>query len=416
MLAEVKATYNEFPVKFWVLGLATFIDVLGHTLIFPFFALYVTQRFNVGMTEAGVLLAIFSIMGLVGSMVGGALADKFGRRSVAIFGLVFSALSSLSMGVVGSLPVFYLLAVVVGFLSNIGGPAREAMVADMLPEEKRAEGYGMLRVILNISWILGPTIGGLLAARSFLLLFILDAVASLITAAIVFRMIPETKPEFPEGQPQPSLIETVTGYRVVMRDGLYMLYLVVTMLLLAAYQQIYGTLSVFLRDVHGLSLQANGLLMSLNALTVVATQIWITRRTSRYPPMVMMALGAAFNMVGLAMYGFASTYALFVVAMVIITIAEMIFVPVAQALVARFAPEDMRGRYMAVHALAWTIPSSVAPWAAGMIMDNYDPSWVWYAAGIISFAAILGYSWLHFRTSARFAADAARKQEVLLPS
>ena len=119
MFTQIKETYNEFPRTFWTLVGASFIDRLGGTMIFPFFALYVTQKFNVGMTQTGVLLAIFSIAGLFGSMVGGALTDKFGRRGMVIFGLVFSALSSVSMGLVNELSHFYLLAVFVGSLSQI---------------------------------------------------------------------------------------------------------------------------------------------------------------------------------------------------------------------------------------------------------------------------------------------------------
>jgi len=68
MLNKTKATFQEYPLKFWVLVIATFIDRVGGTLIFPFFALYITQRFNVGMTQAGVLFAIFSVTGFMGSM------------------------------------------------------------------------------------------------------------------------------------------------------------------------------------------------------------------------------------------------------------------------------------------------------------------------------------------------------------
>ena len=111
-----------------------------------------------------------------------------------IFGLVLSALGSVAMGFVTSLPAFYALAVVVGFLGEIAGPAHGAMVANMLPEEQRSEGYGILRIVGNLAWIIGPTIGGLLALHSYMLLFITDAITSLITAAIVYRLIPETKP------------------------------------------------------------------------------------------------------------------------------------------------------------------------------------------------------------------------------
>ena len=122
-----------------------FVDRVGGTLIFPFFALYVTQKFGVGMTQAGVLIGIFSISGMVGNFLGGALADRFGRKGIVLFGLVASALSSVAMGLVNDLAVFYLLAILVGLLSDIAGPGWQAMIADILPEEQRAEGFGIMR-------------------------------------------------------------------------------------------------------------------------------------------------------------------------------------------------------------------------------------------------------------------------------
>ena len=410
MLHRIRNTYQEFPPRFWALVIAAFIDRIGGTLIYPFFALYVTEKFDVGMTQAGVLFAIFSISGLLGSMMGGALTDRLGRRGMVLFGLVFSALSSVSMGLVNQLSVFYSLAVVVGLLSNVGGPARQAMVADLLPEEKRAEGYGIIRVAGNLAWIIGPTIGGLLAARSYLLLFVLDAVASLITAAIVYRLVPETKPEATAEQRQETFLKTLGGYRLVLADKMYVAFLATSMLMLVVYQQMYNTLSVYLRDVHGVSPQGYGFILSLDAATVVLLQFWVTRRVSKYSPMLMMMVGTLFYLVGFTMYGFVSAYWLFVVAILLITVGEMIEMPVGQALVARFAPEDMRGRYMAVFGLAWTIPASVGPWAAGLILDNYDPNWVWYAAGIISAVAAAGFYVLHVKTQARFAPGAEEAQ------
>ena len=80
MLKKLKTTYTEFPPLFWIIVVTQFIDSIGSTLLFPFFALYITQKFGVGMTEAGILLGMSSLFGLVGSMVGGALTDRFGRR------------------------------------------------------------------------------------------------------------------------------------------------------------------------------------------------------------------------------------------------------------------------------------------------------------------------------------------------
>ena len=204
----------------------------------------------------------------------------------------------------------------------------------------------------------------------------------------------------------------MAGYRQVMADRLYMAFLIVSMLMLIVYQQMYNTLSVYLRDVHGVSPQGYGLMLSLDAATVVVFQFWVTRKTRPYAPMLMMMVGTLFYLVGFTMYGFVSAYWLFIVAILLITIGEMVVMPVGQALVARFAPEDMRGRYMAMFGLSWTVPSAVGPWAAGLIMDNYDPNWVWYAAGIISAIAAAGFYLLHVRTRGRFVSDTDEMQQA----
>ncbi len=104
-----------------------------------------------------------------------------------------------------------------------------------------------------------------------------------------------------------------------------------------------------------------------------------------------MAAGTFLYAIGFAMYGFVSVYSLFMLAMVIITIGEMIVAPVGQALVAKFAPEEMRGRYMAVFGISWGIPFAIGPYLAGLILDNYDPRWLWYIAGVIGLLAVFGF-------------------------
>jgi sugar phosphate permease len=129
LINKLKIQYFAFPKSFRILTASTFIDRLGGALIFPFLSLYVARKFNVGMTEIGLIFGLWSISSLVGSMVGGALADKFGRKVIIIFGLVSSAVTGILMGLVTDLSAFYLLASVAGIFSDIGHPARQAMVA-----------------------------------------------------------------------------------------------------------------------------------------------------------------------------------------------------------------------------------------------------------------------------------------------
>jgi MFS family permease len=397
MIPKLKKIYSEFPRLFWMIVGVRFVDGIGGTLLFPFFALYITQKFHVGMTQAGVLLGISSLFGLIGSMAGGALTDRFGRRRLILFGLVFSAVSTLAFGLVTHISLMYPLSIVIGLLSNIAHPAHDAMIADILPETKRQEGFGILRVVGNLAWIIGPTIGGFVASINFFYLFVTDTVISCLVALFLFRLLPETQPQrHPDHQPE-SLLETVGGYRHVVRDGAFMAFMLAGILMLLVYQQMYGSLSVFLRDVHHIGPQGYGFLMTSSAITVVLFQFTVSRLIKRRPAFLMMALGTIFYMIGFSLFGVFNTFVLFVLNMVIITIGEMIVVPTGQSLAAEFAPEDKRGRYMAMFGLSWAIPATLGPGLAGYILDNYNPSLLWFIGGLLCAVAAFGFYLLHLK-------------------
>ncbi|MDO9300131.1 MAG: MFS transporter [Anaerolineales bacterium] len=388
---KISKLYHEYPRTFWIVIAITFIDRIGGSLLFPFFALYITSKFEVGMTDVGVLFAAFSVSSFVGSTIGGALTDRFGRKSIIMFGLIASSFSTVAMGLIGSFQAFFFLAFFVGILTDVAGPAHQAMIADILPEEKRADGYGILRVAFNLSVVIGPAIGGILASRSYLLLFLSDAAISLLTVILIAIFLPETKPEAHPDAPKETMAGTFAGYGQVFRNTAFMLFLGAVMLQVFTYMNMNTALGVYLRNEHGTPESGYGLLLSINAAMVVLMQFPITRRITKYPPMLMMAAGTFLYVIGFSMYGFVTTYAMFVVAMVILTVGEMVVSPVSQALVASFAPEEMRGRYMAVSGFSWAIPFAIGPYLAGLIMDGPKPHLLWYAAGLVGMLSTFAF-------------------------
>jgi MFS family permease len=146
---------------------------------------------------------------------------------------------------------------------------------------------------------------------------------------------------------------------------------------------------------------------------VVLFQFSTTRWVERYRPLMVMAVGTLFYAIGFAMYGFVASFFMFLVAMVIITIGEMMVSPVGQAIVSRLAPEEMRGRYMAVYGFSWIIPSAVGPLMAGMVLDNLNPSWLWYFAGIIGLVAAAAFFALEELVSRSRWANVDRRLQII---
>ena len=394
---------RNYPRAFWWLVAVMMIDRVGGTLIYPFFSLYLTGRFEISMSEVGVLFAVFSIAGLVGSLLGGSFADRMGRRWMILLSLLATSLSALAMGFVSSMGLFFLVAFISGLFAEAGTPAYHATVADLLPPEKRAGGFSILRVGINVSAAIGPLLGGLIATRSYLGLFATDAVVSMGAAAMVFVGLPETLPALKRQVISPKPPDDTSeiaerGYRSILRDTSFLLFFGLATLAWMVYVNMDTTLGVFLRDSRGIPPAGYGVLLALNGVLVLALQFWVTRRSERYKPMLVMALGSLLFGIGFSLYGIVSGFAAFIVAMVVVTFGEMLTMPLSNALVSVMAPEDMRGRYNAFFGLSWVIAFGIGPYLGGLLLDNYNSSWLWYACGLVGGLAAFGFLWLHQRS------------------
>jgi len=415
MLARFKNTYKKFSKDFWLLMAASFIDMLGGSLVFPFFSLFLTQKFDVGMTEVGTMFLVWALTsGLIGNIVGGALSDKLGRKTNIILGLVASAVSALMMIMIDDLVWFYVIIGIIGIFEDIAGPARQAMIADLVPGDLRADAYGIFRIIFNLAAAIAPAIGGFMATRSFEMLFIVDVFISIGVAAFVFFLLPETKPV--ETDPQKTdqtILQSFKGYDVVFKDKIYIIFIIISAMSTLMYFNMNSSMSVYLVNHRGITPAQFGYILTLNATMVVLLQVLFTRWTAKWRPLIAIMIGNILYVIGFTMYGIFRSFLMYVVAMVIITIGEMIYAPKEQTVVANIAPEQMRGRYMAIHNFSWILPISIGPLGAGLIMDNLDPRYVWFAAGIFGTFSVLGFLTLHLKASERFQSFDQEKKNSL---
>ena len=407
MLTRIRSVFQEYPRSFWVLMGGGFIDRTGTNLILPFLAVYIAKKFDAPMTQIAIVFTIFAISNVIGNLLAGALTDKFGRRAILISGLVLGGLSRIGLGLAADMPTIYAVSFVAGLFSQVGFPAMTAMIADMLPPSQHSDGFGIQRVVVNASWVLGPFLGGFLAPIvGYLTLFVADAITSLIMAAIVFVFIPETLPEKRVDQKPETFGQTLIGYRRVLTDGLFMSFVGVSIITLTAYMQMYGPLSVYMVRSQHMPEAAYGTLLAVNSAMVVFLQFPISRWSSARPALLMIVLGTVLYGVGLTAYALPANQPIYIGAMVVITLGEMLVTPTGQALTTILSPEDMRGRYVAIQTFTWWgIPQALGPILAGLIMDNMDPRWVWYLCGILCAVSAAGFYAIHLRGAKRIGAQ-----------
>lgn len=174
-----------------------------------------------------------------------------------------------------------------------------------------------------------------------------------------------------------------------------MAFILISILTVTAYMQMSTTLSVYLIKFQHMPESFFGALVMLNALMVVFLQFSISRWASKQPLLLIMIGGTAFYLVGFGSYGLSPSMPLFIFAMMLITLGEMLVIPTSQALTALLAPPDMRARYVATERVNWITAQSLGPLAAAAIMDRFDPRWVWAGCSMIGAVSMISFYRLH---------------------
>ena len=358
----------DLPRPFWYLVAGTFVNRIGF-VVEPFLALYLSGPRRLTPATVGVVLACFGAGSFVSQIVGGYLADRVGRRATLVIGMAGTAASFVILASVRNLVLIAVAAALSGLLIDVYRPALSAAVADLVPAHARARAYALIYWAVNLGVAVAGILGGLLADRSYWLLFLADAATCLGFAVIIARAVPETRPAAPSGGSG--------GYVDVLRDGVAMGLFLSILLSSVVYMQQLVTLPLAVR-ASGLSAGAYGLIYAMNPVAVIVAQPLVLRLIDRLRAVPTVAASSLILGVGFGLTAFARSVPAFAVTVVVWTIGEIGFNAVVPALIASIAPAHLRGRYNGLVGMAFGASSLLGP-LAGTWLFGVGPGLLWLA-------------------------------------
>ena len=278
---RVRAWYNQFPRQVWVLFFGSIISAMGAGLIFPFLSLYLRQKLGVPMTTIGLVLGARSMAAVPAQLIGGELADRWGRRKLMAFSLLAMGLTNIGFGLAGSLPQFVVLAILGGTVGTLFAPASNAMLADLVGKKDHARAYALLRVASNLGFSIGPAMGGFLAMRSYLAVFLIGALGNLTFGSIVLAATQETKPDF---KPTSDGARTAPrGFSEVFRNRRFMAFAAITVSLTLLFSQMSTLLPVHMKESFGLQESYFGWVMTLSSFLITCFQFSVSQWAGASP-------------------------------------------------------------------------------------------------------------------------------------
>lgn len=317
-------------------------------MYFPFIIVYFGAA--LGNHVAGILMTVPPIFSLLGSLLGGALADRMGRRPVMLLGALLQTVMFALFAVSPSHWIDYIAFIGLGLGGAIYRPASSAMVADLVPPQYRQELLWTCAVVLLLYFI------------------------------AIFIMVRETMPDSvkaPKGSASMTRVfkEQWRGYGIIFRDKVFLVYTLAGICALVPIMQLDLYLAVYvINEVPAQALfpwsgdslmlsstEIYGWVLGFNGLLFVLFILPVTKWLHNWKERDVFILSSLLSGVGTFALGLSTHIWFLFFVTIIFTFGEMARSPVTQSFISRYAPENARGQYMGADSLQPTIGKFLAP-------------------------------------------------------
>ncbi|MGW5362954.1 MDR family MFS transporter [Actinopolymorpha pittospori] len=400
--APTRSHIADLPPSFWWLWISLLVTWVGRFVV-PYLTIFLTSAVGMSAAQAGWVISAYGGGVVISTLVGGVLADRLGRKVTIL------ASEGLSVAVLVAIPQFIdaplaLIPVlfVYGLMNGAGKPAIAALVADLVPPEKRRTAYALQTWAGNLGYAIGPILAGFLASTSYSLLFYGQALVIVVSAGMILLLVPDPVGRQRRAERAAGLAAAVVadasgervrqrptgGLRDVLTDRVFLTFTVLIFLYYCVYTQSTTALPVVMTE-QGMSAAQFGYLLTLNGLMLCALQLPSLRilNAFRRGPIMVSFLGL--TVVGLVVQSQADVLWMYFCSVTLWTLGELCLHPSAQTTAADLAFSTMRGRYQGIYALTFSGASMVGPVLGGWLYDHHGNQALWLAcAGLCTVVAV----------------------------
>ncbi|HAS04397.1 MAG TPA: MFS transporter [Dehalococcoidia bacterium] len=396
----IKLLFNKnlsgyFHRDIWLVTVIGMLNWMGFSMCLPFFSLYLYQERGIPMTVIGLIILLIGVVSALSQVYGGMLTDRFGRKPLLVRSMILSCITFIILAFliksVASVWILVIIFIACYVLMTLIRPTLSTVVTDLAERDKLTKAYGLLKAGINVGWALGPAIGGyFLTVVTYEWLFGLATLTALIPLLITAFLLHESL----ENSDEKDIIG-IKNIGKVVKNSNFMMYIIITFLLLIGFGQMVSTLSVYSVDFAGFTTAQYGSLLTLNGIIVVLLQYPMASITSNRPKYKVLITGSLLVFAGLITFSWVGSYTLAVLAMIMLSFGEITFSPIALSVVSDIAPKRQRGLYMGTFSLSETLGHATGPFVGGILMDVFpkDPIFIWGGLGAFALAAAIGFLW-----------------------
>lgn len=381
--------YKGLPKEIYIIFISRVINALG-CFIGPLLTLILTVKIGLSTEYAGLILTLIGVITLPATMIGGKLADTYGRKKLFIITQSIACILFFSCGIFPMTIYTTIILAAACFVSDLGSPALSAMIYDLTTPKNRTRCSSLNYLGWNLGFAIAPILGGFLFKSYLPLLFFIDASTSIVGIALIGLFIKETKDnslfKITDTDTDRQLEKAAEGsiFKILLERKVLIFLSLIMLFLNFGYDQWGFLLPIEMTKLYGSFGAAHyGFIASFNGIIVVLFTPFLTKILSQTKNLKNIFIGALFYALALIIFTLFSNLFFIFLAMYFLTLGEIILSTNVPTYMANRTPESHRGRLSGIIPLISGLGYIIGPTLTGALLKYSSYNFVWFLTFIL---------------------------------
>lgn len=360
-----------------------FVQMAGAAMILPILPLFAQRQFNMHPATITLLVSSYFAAVFFAGPYLGRLSDQHGRIPILVISQLGSAASFFMMAAAGSVWMLFAARILDGIT---GGNiiVAQAYITDVTPREKRTEALGYILAVFGLGFIIGPALGGVLAAwLGARMPFVIAGAAAALTAVMSRFLLHETV-ERHEGPARSSRRPSLSMAEVVVNTPLILILIVAFvgqfgLGMLQSTFALFGEAVLFANQSEQAVNLGVGLLLAVVGAGQFFTQAWLLGRLKHtLSDSQLVILGTLVRGTALTIFAIVATPFLGGLGALVFAVGQGLMMPPLQSLATRTVDESVRGGVLGVYQSSVSLATIISTAIAGVIfaINPRVPFWI----------------------------------------
>jgi predicted MFS family arabinose efflux permease len=390
VISIYKTAFTGLSRQTWILSFIMLINRSG-TMVVPFMTLYLTSKgMNHSLSEAGFVIGLFGLGAVVGAYFGGKFTDKFGFHKIQLISLFGGGILFIVLGQIRYYPLICVFTFLLSLINESFRPANSSAIAFYSNPGTTTRSYSLNRLSINLGWAVGGTIGGLIAAYNYELLFWVDGITNIGAALLLFFNLKSASVAT-----QKSTGTSAAGppSKSAYKDRIYIYFIILIALFAICFFQLFTTVPNYFRDHLHLSERYIGLLMAINGIIIVAFEmVVIYNLEQKNKNLIFISCGLI--MCALSYFSLllpCNGYLVSLLMICLISVGEILSMPFMNTFWTMRSNASNRGQYAALFTIAWGFAQTTGPFASSKLVEGTNFNVLFVVLGVILLLAAGGF-------------------------